>query len=76
MFAMRMGASILSRAIPRLISFSPCLARLLERTPKDLFKLAPKGQWKAGSREAMKQAFKKLADRPTFKQCINQGKPS
>ncbi|KAF2121021.1 hypothetical protein BDV96DRAFT_595404 [Lophiotrema nucula] len=76
LFAARMATSLLSRVIPRLISFSPRLANLLEKTPKNLFKLAPKGHvGNAGSREAMKQAFRKLADHPAFKKCIRDGKP-
>jgi len=76
LFAARMAGTLLSRVIPRLASYSPRLANLLEKTPKNLFKLAPKGQaGNAGSREAMKQAFRKLADNPAFKQCIRDGKP-
>jgi hypothetical protein len=77
LFAVRMAGSLLSRVIPRLASFSQRLARLLEKSPKNLFKLAPKGQaGNAGSREAMKQAFSKLANHPAFKQCVRYGKPS
>ncbi|ORY00548.1 hypothetical protein BCR34DRAFT_606231 [Clohesyomyces aquaticus] len=76
LFAARMAGSLLSRVIPRLASFSPRLSNLLSKTPKNLFKLAPKGQaGNAGSREAMKQAFKKLADHPAFKKCLKDGKP-
>ncbi|KAF2790970.1 hypothetical protein K505DRAFT_389909 [Melanomma pulvis-pyrius CBS 109.77] len=75
-FAARMATSLLSRVIPKLASFSPRLANLLAKTPKNLFKLAPKGQvGNAGSREAMKQAFRKLADHPAFRKCIRDGKP-
>lgn len=76
LFALRMAGSLLARVIPRLSTFSPRLANLLEKTPKNLFKVAPKGQMgNAGSREGMKQAFRKLADHPAFKKCLRDGKP-
>jgi hypothetical protein len=76
LFATRMAGSLLSRVIPRLTSFSPRLANLLKNSPNNLFKLAPKGQvGNAGSRDAMKQAFRKLADHPAFKNCLRNGKP-
>lgn len=75
--AARMATSLASRVIPRLVTYSPRLAKLLDKTPKNLFKLAPKGSTAhAGSREAMKQAFRKLANHPAFKQCVRSGKPA
>ena len=76
MFAARMAGSLLSRVIPRVATYSPRLANLLKKSPGHLFKLAPKGQGaNAGSREAMKQAFRKLADHKAFRKCIKDGKP-
>jgi len=76
LFAARMAGTLLSRVIPRLASYSSRLSNVLKKTPGNLFKLAPKGQaGNAGSREAMKQAFRKLADHPAFKKCIKDGKP-
>lgn len=76
LFAARMAGSLLSRVIPQIARLSPRLSNLLKKSPKNLFKLAPKGQpGTTGSREAMKQAFRKLADHPAFKKCIKDGKP-
>jgi hypothetical protein len=75
-WAARMATSLLARAIPRLATFSPRLANLLKNSPNNLFRLAPKGTvGNAGSRETMKQAFRKLADSPAFKKCLRDGKP-
>ncbi|KAF2681951.1 hypothetical protein K458DRAFT_433343 [Lentithecium fluviatile CBS 122367] len=74
--AARMAGSLLSRAIPHISRFSPRLASLLANSSKNLFKLAPKGSGTAGSREAMKTAFRKLADHPAFKKCIRDGRPT
>jgi hypothetical protein len=75
--AARMAGSLIARAIPKLASFSPRLSQLLKNSPKNLFKLAPKGQsTNAGSRETMKQAFRKIADHPAFKKCLRDGKPN
>lgn len=74
--AARMAGSLISRAIPKLATYSPRLSQLLKNSPKNLFKLAPKGQsTNAGSRESMKQAFRKIADHPAFKKCLRDGKP-
>jgi hypothetical protein len=75
-FAARLGGSILARTLPNLARYSPRLAQLL-KTPKNLFKLAPKSQGtgNAGGREAMRKAFQKLSDREIYKTCIKKGKP-
>lgn len=67
--------SLLSRVIRKVATYSPHLADLLKKSPAILLKLATKGQGEnAGSREVLKQAFRKLADHPAFRKCLKDRK--